>query len=82
MNHETLDVCHICKKRKDFQMIDKPVSLFLTALDLKGENRRASVRKILLIQLMIGMFRQRRMIYFFHLRMIFQIFHHFSRVSA
>ena len=76
VNDKALDVCNVCKKRKDLEAINKLVCLTLTALDLKGEDRSTTVREILFIECVIGMISKRRMIDLFYLRMICEEFHH------
>ena len=46
MDHQALDVCHVCKQREDLQMIDEIPCFLLSALDLKSEDRGASVGEI------------------------------------
>ena len=54
-------------------MVDEGVRFLLTALDLKCEDAAAAVREILLIQRVIGMIGQRRMVDLGDLRMILQV---------
>ena len=82
MDHEALDVCHVRKKRENLQVVDELPGLFLAALDLKCEDGGAAVGEILLIKSVIGMFRQRRMVYILDLRMSSEVFHHLLRVLS
>ncbi len=79
MNHQTFDVRYIGQQRENFQIVNKPEGILPSALDLECKNGSAAVRKILFVQRVIRMFRQRRMIDFFHLGMGSQVFHHFLR---
>ena len=38
MDHQALDVCHVCKQREDLQMIDEVPCFLLSALNFKGED--------------------------------------------
>ena len=62
VDDQALDVRHVGKQGENFQIVDELMGLGLAALDLKGEYRSAAVREIFLIQCMIRMIRQRRMI--------------------
>ena len=77
MNHQTFDVRYIGQQRENLQIVNKPEGILPSALDLECKNGSAAVRKILFVQRVIRMFRQRRMIDFFHLGMGSQVFHHF-----
>ena len=80
MDDQRLDVCDIREQREDLQRVDESVGFFFTALDIKGKDRGAAVREILLIQRVIGMIRQRRMVDFHNLRMFRKIFNDFLGV--
>ena len=75
MDHQRLYIRHVGQQREDLQMVDKFKGLLLATLDLKGENGCAAIGEILLIQGMVGMIRQGRMVDMLHLRMIDQILH-------
>ena len=62
MDNQALYICYVCQQGEELQVVDELMSFCLSALDLKGEYRSAAVRKIFLIQCMIRMIRQRRMI--------------------
>ena len=59
MDYKGLHVRHISQEGENFQMVDEPVGLRLPALDLKGKDGAAAVRKIPLIKGMVRMVRQR-----------------------
>lgn len=75
VNDKALDIGYIGKQRENFQAVNKCMCLRYTALDLKSEDRRAAVREIFLIQRMVGMVGQRRMVDMFDLRMICEKFY-------
>ena len=58
MDHKALDVCYVCKQRKNLEVIDKGMRFFHAAFDLEGEDRCAAVGEILLIQIMLRMIGQ------------------------
>lgn len=72
MDNKALDIRNICEQREDFEAINELMCFGYAALDLKGEDRRAAVWEILLIQCVVGMVGQRRMIYLCNLRMIYK----------
>ena len=72
MDNQTLNVSNVCQQREDLQLVDKLESCFLAALDIKCEDGCAAVREVLLVQCMIRVVRQRRMVYMLNLRVIGQ----------
>jgi hypothetical protein len=60
----------------------RSVGFLLPALDLKGENRRAAIGQILLMQGVVGLIEQRGRGDLVHLRVGSQKFHHFLVFSA
>lgn len=50
VNHQTLHVGDVRQQRENLQGIDEAPCLLLTALDLKGEDRTAALREVLLIE--------------------------------
>ena len=72
MDNQTLNVSNVCQQREDLQLVDKLECCFLAALDIKGEDGRTAVREVLLVQCMVRMIRQRRMVYMLNLRVIGQ----------
>ena len=52
------------------------MGLLLTALDLEGEDGRAAVGEVFLVQSVVGMVRQAGMVHMLHLGMVRQEFHH------
>ena len=63
VHDERLDVGHVGEQREHLQMIDELPGGLLATLDLKGEDRSAAVGEVLLIELVIGVLRQARMVY-------------------
>ena len=69
VDYQTLYICHIGKQREYLQAVNKLVCFLHTALDLKGEDRAATIGEIFFIQSMVGMVGQTGMVDLFHLRM-------------
>ena len=82
MNDQRLYVSNIGQQGEDLQAVNEPECLFLTALDLKGENRSAAIGEILLIQGMVRMVRQAGVVDLGDLRVLYQIFNDRLRVSV
>ena len=61
-------------------MVDESPCGFLAALDFECEYRTATVGEVLLVQLVVGMSGQRRMVHLLHLGVLSQILHHLERV--
>ena len=80
MDHQALDICHIRQEGEDLQTIDESVGFLLAAFDAEGEDGRSAVRKILLVQRVIGMVREGGMTDLLHLRMSCQKLHHLLRI--
>jgi hypothetical protein len=70
MDYQRFHVSHVGKQGEDLQIVYEPVGCFLTALDVKGEDACPSVGEILLIQVMLGMVRKRRMVHLLYKRML------------
>ena len=58
MNDERFHIRDIRQQGEDLQRVDEPVCRRLSAFDLKGEDGRAAVGEIFLIQRVVGMLRQ------------------------
>ena len=76
MNDQTLHISDVGQQRKDLEGIDELPGFVLTALDLEGENRAASVGEVLLIEFVVVVTLERRMIHTCYFRMILQEVHH------
>ena len=74
MDDKTFDVGDIGEKRKYFERVDKTLRRRAAAFEFDGKYRAGSVGKILLVEGMIGMIGQRRMVDFLYLGMARQIF--------
>ena len=59
-------------REKDLQLVNELKCCFLSALDIEGEDGCAAVREVLLVQSMIRVVRQRRMVHMLNLRVIGQ----------
>ena len=81
MNSQRLHVSHIGKKREDMERVyELPCCLFATFY-FKGEDATAAVRIVLLVESMVGMGRQRRVVHLLYLRVVSEIVHHHQRVG-
>ena len=60
VNDKALHVRDVRQQRENFQAVDELVRFLLPALDVEGEDGRAAVREIFLVQRMVRVFRQRR----------------------
>ena len=76
VNDQTLDVRHVGQQGENFQIVNELVSFLHAALDLKGEDGRAAVGEILLIQGVIRMVRQGGVVHMLHLGMVGEELHH------
>ena len=73
MDYEAFHVGYVCEQRENLERVDKFPCLLLSAFYLDGENASAAVGKIFLVEGVVGMAGQRRMIDLGHLRMLAQI---------
>ena len=80
MNYEALDVCNISQQREYLQRIDILPRFFLTSLDLKCEDRTATIREILVVEFVVGMILLGRMVYFRHLGVLGQEIHYLQGI--
>lgn len=63
VHDERLDVGHVGEQREHLQVVDELPSSLLAALDLEGEDRGAATGEILLVQLMVGVLGQARVVH-------------------
>ena len=63
VHDERLDVGHVGEQREHLQMIDELPCSLLATLNLKGEDRGTAVGEVLLIELVIGVLRQARVVH-------------------
>ena len=66
MDYQALYICNIGQQGENLQVINKLVSFLLAAFYVKGKDRSAAIREILLIESMVWMLWQRWMIYLFY----------------
>ena len=76
VDHQTFHISHICQQGKYLKAIYKLPGFLLPSLYLKSEDGCSAVRKVFLIQSMIGMFLKRGMVYLVHLRIDVEEFNH------
>ena len=72
VDYKALDIGDIGQQREDLQMIDELEGLLLAALNVEGEDRRAAVGEILLIQGVVGVVGQAGVVDLLHLGMVGQ----------
>ena len=80
MDDEGLHVRDVRKQRENLEVIDEAERGFLPALDLEGKDARAAVREIPLVERVVGVIGQRRMVDLLDLRMVLQELHDLLRV--
>ena len=74
VDDQALDVCNVREQREDLELVDELERCVLAALDVEGEDGSAAVREVLLVQSVIRVLRQRRMINVLDLRMVLEEF--------
>ena len=72
VDDKALYVCDVSQQRENLELVDELERSFLAALDVEGEDGRAAVREILLVQSVVRVLRQGRMIYMLDLRMVLE----------
>ena len=80
VNHQALCIRDICEQRENLQVVDEGKGLLLSALDVEGEDGRAAVREVLLIERMIRVVCERRVIHLLNLRVLRQELDNLQRV--
>ena len=80
MNYKTLHVGYVGKQREYLQGIDELPSLFLTALNLECEDATATVREVLLIELVVRMTLESWVINLAYLWMLSEEIYHFQSI--
>lgn len=63
VHDERLDVGHVGEQREDLQVVDELPSCLLATLDLEGEDRGTATGEVLLVQLMVGVLGQARVVH-------------------
>ena len=81
MDDQAFYIRNICQQGKDLQGVDKPPGSILSSFYLESEDAPTPVRKVVVVQRVAGMFRLRRMIYPFHIRMVTQELYDFQRIA-
>ena len=74
VNDKALYVCDVSQQRENLELVDELERSFLAALDVEGEDGSAAVREVLLVQSVIRVLRQRRMVDVLDLRMVLEEF--------
>ena len=80
MDHKRFDIGYIGKKREYLKIVYELERCILAALDLKCKDACSAIREVALIQRMVRMIRQRRMIDLIDLWVISKIFHYFGSI--
>ena len=68
VDYQRFHVCYVSQQREDLQSVDKVFRILFTALDVECEDGTSTVREVLVIQILVAIFRQRRMVDLFYLR--------------
>lgn len=80
MDDQRLHVRDVCQQRENLQIVNEPKCGFLPALDFEREDARAAVREVALVERVVGMVGQGRMVDLLDLRMVFQEFDDLLRI--
>ena len=62
MDDQALDVRDVREQREDGEVVDELPGLFLSALDVEGEDGGTALREVLLIEIVLGMVREGGMV--------------------
>ncbi len=62
VDYEALNVCHVCQQGKDLKVVNELPSCFFASFDFEREDGSSSVGEVLLVQLVVGMVGQARMV--------------------
>ena len=73
VDHEGFYVGDVREQREELERVDEFEGLRLTALYVEGEYRSAAVREILLIERVIGVLRQRGVVYLLDERVLYEV---------
>ena len=80
MNGQALHVGDVGEQRENLQAVDEFPSCFLAALNLEREDGGAAVGEVALVELMVGMIGQARVVHGSHVRVVGQEFDNLLRV--
>ena len=80
VDYQALCIRDICEQRENLKVVDEGKGLLLSALDVEGEDGRAAVREILLIERVIRVVRQGRVVHLLNLRVLRQELDNLQRV--
>ena len=80
MDHQTLYISYVSQQREYLQSVDKFPGLFLSALNLKGEDRSTTVGEVLLVELVVVMTLECRVVHFSNLWMLSQEIYNLKRI--
>ena len=80
MDHEGFDIGHVGQQGEDFQGVDEFEGFCLASLNLEGKDGAASVGEIPLIQGVVGMAGQGRMVHLGHLGVLGEEVHHLEGI--
>lgn len=72
VNHQVLHVCNICGQEENLQIIGKDKCPLLAALNIEGESGRTAVRGVLLIERVVRVICERRVIHLLNLQVLRQ----------
>ena len=72
MNHQALRIRDVCEQGENLQIVDEGKGLLLSALDVEGEDRSAAVREVLLIERVVRVICEGRVVHLLNLRVLLQ----------
>ena len=80
VDDKALHVSHVSQQGENLQIVDEGPSLLFSALHFEGEDASATVGEEFLVESMVRMIRQRRMVHLCHLWMVGEEFNNLCRV--
>ena len=80
MDDEALHVGHVGQQGEDLQRVDELPGCLLPALYLEGEDAGSALGEVLLVEHMVGMRREGRMVHLRDERVLREVLHHLQRV--
>ena len=73
MDHEALDVGDVGEQREELQVVDELPRGVLTALDLEGEDRGTAVGEVLLVEVVVGVVGETRVVDLLDVRVVHEV---------
>lgn len=80
VDYEGFYIGNVSQQGEQLEPVDEFLCFFCAAFDFKGEDGACAVGVVFLVEFVVESFRQGRMVYAFHLRMVLEVFYDFERV--